>query len=176
MERRDSQPATVANGGLPVRTPVFWTADNCVFGQDDIVAAWVAKHLPEPYEVRPGPRAVGIVHDKKLAAGAIFEVHKVAPHVVHVAVAVTDARCLTKGTLGRWFWYPFRFVNCSQILTYYAASNDLARSFNRQIGMVSVARLPGAAYDQSDLIVNQMLRDECPWDWRRDPGCKASEN
>lgn len=144
--------------------------ENCVFGADEVVGRWVVKNLGEPIHLSEAPTAVGLLRNNRIGAGAIFEINNASPHVVSVTVAVTDPKVFSRRTLGRWFWYPFQFLNCSQIITTYAASNKQARAFNRQIGMVSVARIPGAAYDGSDLIVNQMLRDECPWEWRRDHG------
>lgn len=135
--------------------------DNVVYGADDIVRRWVAKHIGQDFLLTPDQRAVGIVRNGKIGAGVVFE--KYCGQTITTSVAVTDPKCFNRTTLRRWFEFPFKQLKVERITSVVAESNLKALKFNGQIGMRFEARLPRAAYDGSDLIILRMFREECPW-------------
>jgi hypothetical protein len=60
------------------------------------------------------------------------------------------------------FAYPFQTCGCNAVIALVDSVNEAALSFDKKLGFVEVARVPGGGID-GDLIILQMLRGDCRW-------------
>lgn len=139
-----------------------WMRGGCLYGADDLCAAWLQKHIGEPFKFTPGEvRAVGMVKGRRIKAAVVYE--DATEHNVNCAICSIDPHIFTRERLREIFQYPFIQLGAARISTVCASSNRSSQSFQFKAGLRVEARLEKAAHDGSDLIIHRMFRHECPW-------------
>lgn len=136
---------------------------NVVFGFDKEVAHWVAARIPG-FEVGPQCTALGVVHKKKLVAGAVFD----RWNGVHIETAIaadlsSRARWASRTTLKTLFNYPFLQLGCKAMTVGVPATNLESLNLATKLGFEVEALVKFAAHDGSSLIVLKMFKENCRW-------------
>ena len=98
---------------------------NYVYGQDEIVARFVAQLIPH---CRRGfganAKAIGVIDEAgKLIAGLVYSNYDPEASTIEVAGAATNARWLSRRTIARFYQYPFLQVGCQMIYQKTPADN-----------------------------------------------------
>lgn len=75
-----------------------------------------------------------------------------------------EGNWVSRALIWRCFDYPFRQLGLRAVLAPVAASNHRALKFDTRLGFREVHRIPGG-WDGSadDLVVLQLLREDCKW-------------
>jgi L-amino acid N-acyltransferase YncA len=60
------------------------------------------------------------------------------------------------------FEFPFVICSCEAVLGLVDSTNDAALNFDTKLGFREIARVPNGG-TEGDLVVLQMLRNECRW-------------
>lgn len=107
-------------------------------------------------------RAIGLMRDGRLIAGAIYEGFNRVNMWVHLA-GEPGSRWLCRDFLYSNFKYAFGICGVQRLSGYVDASNSAARRFNEHIGFKQEAVLSGAAPDGGDVILYVMWRDDCQY-------------
>ena len=74
-----------------------------------------------------------------------------------------EGNWVSRKLIWRCFDYPFRQLNLQAVLAPVAASNGRALKFDQKLGFREVHRVRGGWADGDDLIVLQLLREDCHW-------------
>jgi len=96
-----------------------------VYGHDETVAQFVAQLIPH---CRRGfganAKAIGIIDEEgKLIAGLVYHNFDPEAGIIEVSGASTTARWLTRGTIARFYQYPFLQCNCQMLIQRTPADN-----------------------------------------------------
>lgn len=75
---------------------------------------------------------------------------------------ITDPAAVTRAIVRETFAYPFDVCHCEAILALVDSTNAAAFSFDTKLGFRHVATVPNGG-PVADLLILQMLRDECRW-------------
>lgn len=70
---------------------------------------------------------------------------------------------ISRALLWRTFDYPFRQLNLRAVLAPVAAHNARSLKLTKGVGFKEVHRIPNGWDDGDDLIIMQLLRDDCHW-------------
>lgn len=132
-----------------------------VFGADKEVAQWVGRSIPG-FIASEGARALGVVKDGRLLAGAVFERWN-GVHVEASIAARPHSRWADRRTLFALFYYPFVTLGCEAISVTVPASNLASLNLATKLGFEPIAIIPFAAHDGGALIVLQQYRPKCRW-------------
>lgn len=130
--------------------------------QDEMVAEWVAKRIPNftfdgPYS------AIGLVNGQgHLLAGVIYERFTQIDIHVHIA-AVPGKRWISRHWLNEVFRYPFVQLGCARMTGLVPARNEAAQKFDEHLGFRLEGRLRKALPNGEDLLIYGMLKEECRW-------------
>ena len=89
-----------------------------VYGHDETVAQFVAQLIPH---CRRGfganAKAIGVIdEDGKLIAGLVYHNYDPEAGIIEVSGASTTARWLTRGTIARFYQYPFLQCGCQMVI------------------------------------------------------------
>ena len=89
-----------------------------VYGHDEVVAQCVAQLIPH---CRRGfgsnAKAIGVIdEDGKLIAGLVYHNYDPEAGIIEVSGASTTARWLTRGTIARFYQYPFLQCGCQMVI------------------------------------------------------------
>lgn len=107
---------------------------NCVYGQSDLVAAWVAEKI-EGCGLGFGEcQAIGVYGQNDLAAGVVF--HNWSPEcgTIEASVAAITPRWATRTVLTEILHYPFSALQCRIVLARTAENNMRALKIWRALG------------------------------------------
>lgn len=104
--------------------------------------------------------AIGVRRDGDLVAAVAYEFNNGVNCWMHVA-ASPGSRWLCKGSLARFFGYPFLIGGLKRVSAHVNASNTTSRRLVQGLGFVEEATLKGAAKDGGDVIIYAMTREEC---------------
>jgi RimJ/RimL family protein N-acetyltransferase len=70
---------------------------------------------------------------------------------------------MSRSLIWRTFDYPFRQLDMRALMAPVAASNTRSVNFIKRMGFKEIHRVPNGWDEGDDLIVLQMLREDCPW-------------
>lgn len=132
-----------------------------VYGADDDIARWVGKAIPG-YFPTPGAKALGVIKNKQLVAGVIYERFN-GSHVEATIAAKPGSGWADRRTLFALFHYPFIQLGCLAITVVVPVSNLASLNLATKLGFEPQAMVRFAAHDGSTLIVLQQYRDTCRW-------------
>jgi hypothetical protein len=74
-----------------------------------------------------------------------------------------EGNWVTRKLIWRAFDYPFRQLGLQAVLAPVAASNTRALKFDQKMGFKEVHRIVNGWAEDDDLIVLQLLREDCHW-------------
>ena len=137
------------------------TSGRVLYGADDLVAQWVARHIPG-FQASPGAKALGVFDGKRIVAGVVFE----RWNGVHAEVSIAaepGSRWADRSTLFRLFDYPFRQLDCQALTVVVPQSNLPSLNLATKLGFRPEAIIAFAAHDGGPLIVLKMFREQCRW-------------
>lgn len=135
--------------------------EGVVYGADDLVNAWVAKHIGMPWEQRSGDTALGIVKGKELVAGVVYSDFN-GPNVFASIVSKSPVWQRNKRTVAQLFIYPFETLGAARMTCAIASSNRASVRLCERLGFRHEASLLYAAHDGSDRLVYRIFESE----WR----------
>src|SRR5262245_26655894 len=98
-----------------------------VYGQDEIVARFVAMMIPHVgYRGFGNCRAIGVIDDGgKLIAGLVYSNWNTMAGTIEISgAALPGAHWLTRETIRRMFEYPFEQCGCQMVMTRVLADNE----------------------------------------------------
>ena len=138
---------------------------------DHMIAAWVVSRLQannpmEAIEHYLPCRAVGIEHNSKPIAGAIYHNYIDSPHarLMEGTFASISPLWATRDTLMRLFLYPFQQMQVDILYGRVGMRNDRANKIMHRLGfkLDGIVR-KGYSYGQDDAVVYSMAPEECKW-------------
>lgn len=143
--------------------------DRVLFGADDLVIRWASRAIPG-FTASPGAKALGVVHNGSLVAGAIYERF----NGLHMEVAITarhGSPWASRQTLRHLFGYPFVQMQCVAISALVPMSNLPSLNLATKLGFVPEAYVKYAAPDGSPMVVLKLFKENCKWihDQRKAP-------
>lgn len=113
-----------------------------IFGQDERVAAWVAKQLPHVGAAGFGPcRAIAVVSNSTPLAAIVYHDYQAALGTCQISMASTSPLWAKPQTIVELLAVPFVQYGCRKIWTCIPSDNVRAIRFNYGIGMVREAVL-----------------------------------
>ncbi len=116
--------------------------NDLVFGQDERVAAWVAKQLPHVGAAGFGPcRAVAIVNGARPLGAIVYHDFQAAHGTVQISMATISPLWAKPQTIRDLLAIPFLQYGVRKVWTCIPADNERAIRFNYGIGMVCEAKL-----------------------------------
>ena len=141
-----------------------------VLGQDDAVAAWVARKIgfDDPDFFGPCKAiAVADANDVPLA-GVVFSDFREWNRSCSVSIAAESPRWATRGVIHALLSYPFDQLGCQRVTTFCRLSNARALKLCKGLGFVreGVARY---GFGDEHAVVMSMLRKEFDRMFRRKP-------
>ena len=142
-------------------------ANTLIFGQDERVAAWVARQLPHVGANGFGPcRAVAIVNGDRPLGAIVF--HDWQPHLgtVQISMATVSRLWAQPQTIRDLLAIPFDQYRANKVWTCIPADNERAIRFNVGIGMVREAVLRHQFGPKRNAVVFGMLAREYGARWR----------
>lgn len=135
-----------------------------LYGHNEVVAAWVAAHIPGCERGFDKPVAIGVVENGRLIGGTCFHNWNPEAGVIEMSSAGTSPRWLSRKMLKAIFGYVFDRVGCQLVVM---------RVSERNSRMVRIAEKFGFA---GTLIPRLRGRDEAEWiftltddQWRQHP-------
>lgn len=132
-----------------------------LFGADDLVVRWAGRAIPG-FMPSPDAKALGVVHQGNLVAGAIYERF----NGVHMEVAITakhGSPWASRQVLKHLFGYPFVQMGCVAISALVPMSNLTSLNLATKLGFEPEAYVKFAAPDGSPMVVLKMFRENCRW-------------
>jgi len=133
---------------------------NVLYGFDAEVIDFVAGKIPG-FVKTPGATALGIVRNKKLVAGIVYE--RCNGVNVEVSIAIDDRRWATRDTMHQIFNYPFGQLGCHCITVLVASTNPVSMNLAAKMGFEVEAIIKFAASDGSHVLVMKAFSDKCKW-------------
>lgn len=120
-----------------------------------VVAPWVMERAN--CSISSDCQTIGQISEGALVAGVMFE-HYTGSCVVGT-IAVEPGYAMSREFVRAIFDYPFRQLDCDQMLAYVSASNSRSKSLLEHMGFGLVATVPGV-YPE-DMQIYLMKRDQC---------------
>ena len=139
-----------------------------IFGQDERVAKWVARQLPQMMGTQFGEcRAVAIVSGEGRPLGAVVY-HDYAPAhgTVAMSIATISPLWAQKATVRDLLAIPFDQYKCRKIWVLTTTGNDKAERLLRKIGMKREAVLREQVAPKTHGVIYGMLAHEYRAKWR----------
>ena len=98
-----------------------------LFGEDEVVAAFVAQLIPHVRESGFGPdaRTIGVLNaDGALIAGLVYNNYDQKAGLIEMCGASIDAHWLTRSTIERMYRYPFMQVGVQMLVQRTPVENE----------------------------------------------------
>ena len=138
-----------------------------IFGQDEKVAAWVARQLPHVGDAGFGScRAVAIVNGDKPLGAIVYHDYSPQYGTVQISMATRSPLWAQPQTVRDLLAIPFDQYRCNRVWTCIPSDNERAQRFNRGIGMVREAVLRDVFGRKRNGVVYGMLAHEYRAKWR----------
>lgn len=137
-----------------------------VYGQDEIISAWVARQLKQPDDYFNPCRAIGIMKDDDIIAGVIYnnqQKHQGIPFMLEMSIASVDKRWATRHNLKALFSYPFAQLRLERVNTQCDSSDKGLIMFNKRLGFKPEGLHKGALAGGGDVVSFGMLKGDCKW-------------
>lgn len=121
-----------------------------VFGQDKIVAEWIAAQLGQTGFAGYFMSAVGVVEDGVLIGGTAFHNYYPKEGVIEMTSASTSPRWLTRQMIKTIFTYVFDYLGCQMVVMRVSADNSVMLNIGLRFGFNSytIPRLRGRNEDE----------------------------
>lgn len=137
-----------------------------VYGQDEIISAWVARQFNQPDDYFNPCRAIGIMKDDKIIAGIIYnnqQKHQGIPFMIEMSIASVDKSWATRHTLKALFRYPFIQLSLKRVNTQCDSKNKGLIMFNKRLGFKVEGHHKDALAGGGDVVSFGMLKGDCKW-------------
>lgn len=130
------------------------------FGDHELVAEWVADHIPH---VNGFERmtTIGVLDDSNKPLGAVVY-HDYRAHDVQLSCAAVSPRWLSRAALEAIFKYPFDQLGVKRVTAMTPSRNVHTRQFLERAGFKQEGVMRNG-FPDDDCVVYGMLRDECKW-------------
>lgn len=115
------------------------------YGFDQPVADFVARHIPSCERGFGECRAIGVVLDGNLIAGAVYHDWHPEAGVIQMSAAATSARWLAPKVLHAIFAYPFEVIGVQMVVLQVKDSNTRMKRIAERFGFTGypIPRLAG---------------------------------
>lgn len=127
------------------------------YGDDDNVAAWVARVL----DVDPFERfaSIGIIGEEGIIAGCVYS--GFVGHDVEMSIASISPYWMSRARLHMLFAYPFIQLGTARVTARVARKNKRARKMCIGLGFKHEGTLRKAYNGRQDCMVYGMLKKDC---------------
>jgi RimJ/RimL family protein N-acetyltransferase len=105
--------------------------------------------------------AIGIVRDRNLIAGAVFNNFRQTN--IEITFASTTPRWCTRGVLRGIFSYPFEQLGLARLTAVTESTNQSVRAFLCHIGFREEGVMRRGFPSGADAVIYGMLYEECRW-------------
>lgn len=107
---------------------------SCLYGQSDMVAAWVAARIEDCGRGFGECQGIGVIGPDGLAAGVVY--HNWSPEcdTIEISVAAATPKWATRAVLTELLHYPFSVLQCRIVLARTAENNLRALKLWRALG------------------------------------------
>lgn len=106
-------------------------------------------------------RGIGLVKNDCLCAVVAYNTFTGRSCYAHIAIA--NPAAIDRTFVRECFRYAFDFAGCLYILATATASNQSSVEQNLRLGFKVIGVLPEAAFDESDILLLRMTRNDCRW-------------
>jgi len=144
-----------------------------VYGQDEIIARFVAQMIPHVGELGFGKcKAIGVIDENgRLIAGVVYHNWQPWAGVIEMTAAATTPRWLTRETIQTIYDYPFEQADVQMVLSLVVAEDE---RLQRQLAaggfmFIRVPRLLGRERDGVICLLTSEAWDECKFNRKRKP-------
>lgn len=136
-------------------------ANTLIFGQDEKVAAWVARQLPHVGSAGFGAcRAIAVLSGDKPVAGIVYHEYDATHGTCQISMASTSPLWAKPQTVADLLAVPFLQYRVRKVWTCIPSDNERAIRFNYGIGMVREAVLRHQFGHKRAAWVFGMMADE----------------
>ena len=125
------------------------------------IVKWTLDRL-EGYDF-DNPVGVCIIKHERLVGAVVYDNYRPDAQSINVSIALDDKRTLTRDLLKQLFHYPFEQLNCKRMVALIDTRNTPSITLCRRLGFVQEGVLRKAGFNDTDLAIFAMLRDECTW-------------
>ena len=87
-----------------------------LYGHNEVVAAWVAAHIPGCERGFDKPVSIGVVENERLIGGTVFHNYQPEAGTIELTAASDDPRWLTRKILAEIFGYAFGQVGVQAVM------------------------------------------------------------
>lgn len=113
-----------------------------LFGQDAVVATWVARHIPHMASDFGPNAAIGVTDESgQPMAGVVFHDYQPAYRTIQLSAAAISPRWATRRIVGQMLRYPFDELGVHKVWTATQHQNARALKFNEGVGFTKEATL-----------------------------------
>lgn len=136
-----------------------------VTGMDQLVADWVARHIPgveNGHSFSPCV-AVGLMEGGELVAGCVYNNYRKGSQDIEMTFASVHPSWASRRTLKNFFWYPFIQLGCVRVTAIVAKKNKKVRKFVERVGFKQEGVMRKAMNGVEDAVIYGMLSRECKW-------------
>lgn len=113
-----------------------------LFGHDQIVSHWVAKHIPHMASDFGPSSAIGVIDESgNPMAGVVFHDYQPTYGTIQLSAAAENPRWATKKIIKAILGYPFLELKVHKVWTATQHGNLRAIKFNKGIGLTQEATL-----------------------------------
>ena len=123
---------------------------NFVYGQNALVADFVASLIEGCERGFTSCTAIGVANDKELIAGVVYHNWSPEAQVIEMSCAASSPRWLTKIVLKTIFAYPFEELGCQMVVMRVSANNERMKRIFRALDFEEylIPRLRGRNEDE----------------------------
>jgi RimJ/RimL family protein N-acetyltransferase len=140
--------------------------NDLVFGQDERVAAWVAKQLPHVGAGGFGPcRAVAVVNGNRPLGAIVYHAYDERAGVIQISMATVSPYWAKPQTIRDLLAIPFLQYGVRKVWTCIPADNARAIRFNFGIGMTCEGKLRHHFGPKRAAWIFGMMRNEYDARW-----------
>lgn len=121
-----------------------------VFGQDKVVAEWIAARLGQTGFAGYFMSAIGVVENGELVGATAFHNYYPNEGVIEMTSASASSRWLTRGMIKAIFTYVFDYLGCQMVVMRVSANNSRMLNIGNRFGFNSytIPRLRGKSEDE----------------------------
>ena len=109
-----------------------------VYGQDEIVAPFVAQLIPHCRRgFGPNVKTIGVISDGDLIYGCVYHNYDPEAEIIEMSgAAIPHRQWLTRATLARLYAYPFLELRCQMVVMRVPADNEYLLGILARYGYV----------------------------------------
>lgn len=131
-----------------------------LFGNDELIAEWVARHLPNFRNAKDFGfyKSIGIAKDRELLAGAVYSNYR--DFDVEFNIYAKSVKWCTKNTLKWLLYYPFVQLKCERMTATIADDDQRTQRLAKWIGF-EIEGLIRKGYDgHKDAVIMGILKQD----------------